>query len=356
MTTAPKEMKKVITTGIGSLPHHNVDSALEFSFSHELPYLPQIPIRNPWEFMIPQALEGIPGLQADGEGSVSIALDVWAGRLQAFQGRLDLAFSRVGEDPYALESFEPSPAASSCWQPFLFELEERGIKRAKVQIAGPLTSQWSLRSQDHTSLDLHPELGTQVFRLVLARALAMARRLRLVGVEPVIFLDEPALFSLDLNQIKHRLAFEELRILVQTLKKESIHVGIHCCSDTDWKAVLSLGINTLSIDAELSLTRLLSQKQALESFLHQGSNLSLGVIPTTGQNRFRVWAEPELLWDALTQKLELALGHELTQKMIASSWWSPSCGLALMTPEDAEECRTALKRWSQIVSTRINLS
>jgi hypothetical protein len=51
------------TTGIGSLPHHNIDAALSFSFKTGIPFLPQIPIRNPWEYMIAQALENLPGLQ-----------------------------------------------------------------------------------------------------------------------------------------------------------------------------------------------------------------------------------------------------------------------------------------------------
>ena len=33
------------------------DAALAFSFSMDVPFLPQIPIRNPWEYMIAQALE-----------------------------------------------------------------------------------------------------------------------------------------------------------------------------------------------------------------------------------------------------------------------------------------------------------
>ena len=54
------------TTGIGSLPHHNIDTALEYSFQFGLPFLPQIPIRSPWELMITQALEGLPGLVPPG--------------------------------------------------------------------------------------------------------------------------------------------------------------------------------------------------------------------------------------------------------------------------------------------------
>ena len=72
------------TTGIGSLPHHNADAALEHSFRMGIPFLPQIPIRNPWEFMIAQTLEGLPGLQADADGSVTLNTDIWLSRASAF--------------------------------------------------------------------------------------------------------------------------------------------------------------------------------------------------------------------------------------------------------------------------------
>ena len=62
------------TTAIGSLPHHNADAALEYSFRHGIPFLPQMPVRNPWEYMIPQALEGLPGLEVSREGASYLVL------------------------------------------------------------------------------------------------------------------------------------------------------------------------------------------------------------------------------------------------------------------------------------------
>src|SRR3954470_6485194 len=109
------------TTGIGSLPHHNRDTALEFSFKFGIPFLPQIPIRNSWEFMIAQAIEGLPGLQIEEEGVVSLNKDIWDRQSHLLAQRLEKAFRE--ED---FEAFEPSAATSSCWQPFLWELQERG--------------------------------------------------------------------------------------------------------------------------------------------------------------------------------------------------------------------------------------
>src|SRR4051812_27742352 len=83
-----------LTTGIGSLPHHNVDAALDFSFRHGIPFLPQIPIRNPWEYMIAQALEGIPGLLAEKDGLVVLDADLWNARASRFGKLLGDAFAK----------------------------------------------------------------------------------------------------------------------------------------------------------------------------------------------------------------------------------------------------------------------
>src|SRR5688572_5251208 len=119
-------------TGIGSLPHHNVDAALAFSFKHGIPFLPQIPIRNPWEYMIAQAIEGIPGLQLENEGNISLNIDIWESQSYLLDRRLAEAFGQGPSKKQAFEAFEPSAATSSCWQPFLWELQEREISFAKI--------------------------------------------------------------------------------------------------------------------------------------------------------------------------------------------------------------------------------
>src|SRR4051794_21067651 len=72
MITEAKRALPTTTTGIGSLPHHNVDAALAYSLRFGIPFLPQIPMRNAWEFMIAQALEDLPGLRVDDDGTATL--------------------------------------------------------------------------------------------------------------------------------------------------------------------------------------------------------------------------------------------------------------------------------------------
>jgi hypothetical protein len=341
-----------MTTGIGSLPHHNVDAALEFSLRMDLPFLPQIPIRNPWEYMIAQALEGLPGLEADREGNVSLNVPIWESRTAAFKRQLEDSFASA-ESAQAFDRFELHPSVASGWQGFLFELEERGVKRAKIQTAGPMTAQWALRMKEEggatdnrpTSV---PGLASQIYRLVLARTIASVRRLKAIGVAPVVYLDEPGLYGLSLENPKHILGISELKIMIQTLTREGAQVGLHCCSNTDWDVLLNLaeaGLGILSLDAGLSLANLLSNGRAprVARFIERGAILSLGVIPTARSAALRSM-KPETLVNELLQTLEQAWPDDpaIQRSILSTAIYTPACGLAFHSVDDAEHVLEAL--------------
>jgi hypothetical protein len=329
-----------LTTGIGSLPHHNIDAALAFSFRFKIPFLPQIPIRNPWEYSIPQGLEGLPGLRIEPDGSPYLDYGVWLGRSKAFEERLGLAFgASLGKASF--EGFEPSSATSSSWQPFLWELSERATQVAKVQIVGPLTAQWSLRTTEGKRLDNDLEVSHQVFRLILARAIGMCRRLLSIGVKPLLFLDEPALFVLSNQSPSHQVALRELALVVSALQKEGASVGLHCCSNTEWASVMELGLDFLSIDSTLSLASVLAEEAAVAAFLDRGGRFAMGVVPTSVPNGIE-----SLDLNALREVLALGT-HD--SRVFGKALWTPACGLALHTPKDADTVFALLAEFSESV-------
>lgn len=335
-----------LTTGIGSLPHHNADAAIEFAFSFGIPFLPQIPIRNASEYMIPQALEGLPGLNVDLEsGAASLDLVRWKLEAPDLAQRLDRAFANL-QDRTAFEGFEPSAEAASCWKPFLWELGERKLKFAKIQIAGPLTCQWVLQIEDGSKVEAHPELGMQIMRLVLARALAMTRALQKQGVQPLIYVDEPGLYAFQGSNPKHVLALQELRLVLQALSHEGALVGLHCCSDTDWKRVLELPLDVLSLDTHLSLSRLMAQPSDLEAYLRRGGRLSLGVIPTSGESSPREDARTLLGW--LETRSPLAqTARALLTWALGDALLTPACGLALASVPESQSVQARLLQFAR---------
>lgn len=316
------------TTGIGSLPHTQLELALQMALQVDIPFVPQLPRGNPAEFMIPAALDGLPGMSFDNDGLCTVDLDAWEKEKGAFEQKLEAALK--GQD---LAAFEPSMNACRAWRPFLFEAETRKLALCKTQIAGPATVRWVAKTSRGEPVSEHPELDQQVFRLILARCLAMVRALRRINTTPILFLDEPGLYALDARNPRHLIVLQELKLLIAAVQREGALVGLHCCSNTDWPKILDLGLNLLSVDARLSLDALLEDRAAFLRFLENEGTLSLGIVPTDVSSTYRV----EELCDSVEASLRATLPAKLPfTRVLSQVLLTPACGLAMRSVIDAE--------------------
>ena len=82
--TRPARPPALSTFGIGSLPHTQLELALQVAFQLDIPTLPQLPRADASEYMLAQALEGLPGLRVDAEGRTTIVRDQWERDAQRF--------------------------------------------------------------------------------------------------------------------------------------------------------------------------------------------------------------------------------------------------------------------------------
>lgn len=311
-------------TGIGSLPHTQMELGLQMSLAVDVPYLPQLPAGNAAELMVPAALEGLPGLEISDDGTCRVDLGAWEAGRAELDARLTTALAGDAR------AFLPGVAACRALRPFLWEVRERKLPFAKVQLAGPLTVRWSTRLGERGVLADHPGLDAQVFRLVLARALALVQAVREAGATPLFYLDEPGLYALDERDGSHLAALAELGVLVTALRREGALVGVHCCGNTRWAAVLGLGIDVLSFDVRLSLDAILDESEAVGRFLDAGGALSLGIVPTDLAGE----GDPLELARAVEASVAAALPGR--PDALRHLLLTPACGLALRTVPDAE--------------------
>ncbi len=328
------------TTGIGSLPHTQVELGLQTALAMDIPFLPQLPLRHPSEFMIPAALEGLPGLRYDEEGMCTVDLAAWDAGRHEFEARLEEALAS-GQ----LEAFEPTLEGCRAWRPFLWEVEHRKLALAKAQIAGPFTVRSVARtSEGGATLDVQG-LDQVMYRLVMARSLAMVKALRRANTTPVFFLDEPGLYAFERSRPRHLLAMQELKLLVLALQREGALVGIHCCGNTHWEAVLDTQPDLLSLDVRLSLDAILEETRALARFLDSGAALSLGIIPTDLTSTYDVAELAESVEASL--KAALPPARSFT-RVLSHALLTPACGLAMRSVGDTErifsELRAAQRR------------
>lgn len=323
------------TCAIGSLPHTQTELALQHHLLLDIPTLPQLPRQDAAEYMLPQALDGLPGLTWNEEGQTTLELTAWEKGRRAFDEQLTAAL----EGGHS-EGFEPSASTTRAWRPFLWEIETRRAAFAKVQITGPLTAVWATRLSDGTPLSDHKEATAQAVRLVFARALAMVRAVRATGAVPFISLDEPALFAFDKRRPTHLVELNELAIAAKALSREGAIVGLHCCSNTDWAAVLKLPFDVVSADTRLSLAALLATGPVLDAYLARGGWLALGLVPTSTPEHAPM---EELVDDAL------ATMGDRRAAILARALLTPACGLATRTLPEAGQALADLREAQRLI-------
>ncbi len=343
---ALKLLPPCATTGIGSLPHTQGELALQMALQHDIPFLPQLPRADAAELMIPAALEGLPGLSYDAEGVCTVNVEEWQAGRDRFTMKVEAALAS-GE----LRELEPSAVSCRSFRPFLWEIENRKAPFAKVQLAGPATVRWVAKTSQGAPVSEMAELDQQIFRLLLARSLAMVKAVRRAGATPIFFLDEPGLYALDAKNVRHMVVLKELSVLIVAAQREGALVGLHCCSNTRWGEVLGLGLDVLSIDARLSLDAVLEDSRAFWSFMAGGSTLSLGIVPTDLATSYSLGE----LVDSVEASFRATAPRGVAfEGLLAQMLLTPACGLGMRSVPDTErivgEVRDAQRRLRSLLT------
>ncbi len=200
--------------------------------------------------------------------------------------------------PAALRGLEPGVPDLSVLRRFLAALP--GPTLVKVQMVGPTT------------------LGLERAGWLERRARDTMAALREAGHRALFVIDEPVGPG------------PALPSLVRVLREQGAEVGLHCCGNTDWGAVLELDLDVVSLDARLSLEALLSHRRQWLGFVERGGSLALGIIPTNPGARYEVAA----LCAAVTASLRAATPS--FEAVLSRALLTPACGLANHSVADAE--------------------
>jgi hypothetical protein len=291
-----------LSTGIGSLPHHDPAEAGRFALDcfPRLPAAPSLPRRSATEGMIAQAAWGIPGVLVLDDGSLLVDE-------ASIDPGVPLVDPGVDGEPFVgLRAFLDQVAGRVA--PF------------KLQLTGPLTLALALQAVGVAVRRAFAVAGQAVIARI--EATLLAARQAAPGATPVLFLDEPGLtaaldpgFPFDLDD-----ALDLVSSAMAVVEEWAI-AGLHCCGRADWQAVLQAGPQILSVPVGAGAV---DHAGALAGFLDRGGWVAWGAVPTDGPLTTsadvlwrRLWAE----WDQLA-----AAGCDptlLRQRAIIT----PTCGL-----------------------------
>ncbi len=305
----------MIVTGIGSLPHADEQAAAEFvAATTDLPYLPQLPNRDPAEAMLAQWGDGLCGCAArDGM--------LLAG-----------AAGSQGADPFG--------GARAYLQ-----RHGEGITRLKTQATGPITLAMAMVAGGHDESTVWECVVPGVVGRIRDHLAEIA--LHCPDAAVTLMLDEPSLAAFGPD--RHVSAPTRDRLvgaLGAVIGSLDVAVGIHCCADTDWSIVTDAGAAVISWDV-LELGRgLRVGAEDVASAIAAGTLIAWGVVPVVGTS---LPATDELVSRYRRSLAELVFAGAPVSPMREEAWVTPACGLVGLTVDQAEKVMERVRAVAEVV-------
>jgi hypothetical protein len=293
----------LLRTGVGSLPHTDAAAAVRFvAETSDIPYLPQLPHRHPQESMLVQWGDGMLGV---GSRETSLVAGMPPGPgAEAFGGAEAMLGVITGDT-------------------------------VKTQVTGPVTLAAALRTGGVKG----PHLIETVTEQLEARIDEHLARIRATSTvtKVILVIDEPALAALGSTELLPPTAAKALMHLREVF---DIEMGLHCCGDTDWGSIARLGFDWLSWDLAALGGGFARGIDTVAEALGSGTRVMWGIVPT------QPGPLPEtnvLLGRYGTAVAKLVVAGAPFETLKARALFTPACGLAGLSVEDAQAVAEALR-------------
>lgn len=334
---------KLQALAIGSLPHNNVESAMEVvkkDFS-EIPFYPQLSNINRNEDMTIQFLEGLPSFLPSNE---SFEIDTES---EKFLEDLESFFTDYEEiiadtDTKILEKYAISKEFSSTFPEFEKIIKNTKPQYAKAQIIGPFTLAAMLTDQNGINAIFDETLREIVVKLLTLKVLWQIKHIKQANPTtiPIIFMDEPTLSQLGTSAyltISEKDVVDMLAEISEIIHQNGGISAIHCCGKCDWTILIKAKADIINFDAFAFSEHLGLFAQEIDKFLQDGGKLAWGLIPTLDVEALKNITLADLIKD-FGQGIKYLTNKGIDEKLIIdNSLITSSCGAGSLSVELAQK-------------------
>ncbi|MDY6904755.1 MAG: hypothetical protein SWH61_08715 [Thermodesulfobacteriota bacterium] len=258
----------LLTTAMAVMPHTEVDRAMEYALSLDIPFWPQLPLLSYYEDMYVQAAEHFPG----------IVLDV-ANRKLSFS--TDKFMAELGDYMAAMDNpatFDVSRDYSAVYHRFLdLDLSDRPAIRG--QLEGPVSFGYNVNNENDRPILFDDTVRPVMFEFMARRINVQLERLVKKNANAFMFVDEPGLQFLfsAMSGYSDMQARTDLDAFFAMIDRPR---GIHLCGNPDWDFLLGLDIDILAMDVYTNGDILAASARSIKQFLDRGGILCWGIVPT----------------------------------------------------------------------------
>ena len=298
----------LLTTGMGILPHREIEPALAVAMKVDIPFWPQLPRMNYFEDMYVQAGENFPGIVVEpGERRIFFSTE-------KFYAELENALLNLENEAF----FRISPQFSATYHRFLSQ-DLSAYPSIRGQLEGPVSFGLNVLDENKKSLIFNDEARPLLFDFMARKANAQLRELKAKNPRAFLFIDEPGLqyiFSA-LSGYTPDMARGDFEGFFAGIEHPR---GIHLCGNPDWDFLLHLDIDILSFNAFNSGEIFVKYRTGIKGFLDRGGMLGWGLVPANTDEFDQSSPEGlihhiESLWREL-EKAGFDLGWLLSQSIL----------------------------------------
>jgi len=328
----------LMTTGMGILPHQEMERALSVAMGVDIPFWPQLPKMNYFEDMYVQASENFPGIVLEPENR-----RIWFSS-ERFYTELENCLLHLEDEAF----FRMSPRFSATYHRFLSHDLSR-YPSIRGQLEGPVSFGLNVLDENKKSMIFNDEVRSFLFDFMARKANCQLHELKESNPRAFLFIDEPGLqyiFS-GLSGYTAQMARGDLEGFFAQIEHPR---GIHLCGNPDWDFLLNLDIDILSFNAYNCGEIFVKYRDGLKRFMNRGGMLGWGLVPS---NQDELIAESmeglgrhmESLWGELEKA-----GFDMHRMLSQSILMPATC--ALMNPDGYESVEKAYD-FLKILSRRL---
>jgi len=333
-----------LATAIGSLPHQDMDAALDLVLENvpDCPHWPQLQSLRYTEKMEIQPVDGLPGIRHNPEKkSVYVDTEGGAEELAEFYEKAVSA-----EESGDLSEFAISPEYGQGIHAFKERLEGLGKKLplVKAQLIGPFSFGFSITDQDKRAILFDPTWADVAMRVLALKSLWQIKLLEEHADGVVFFLDEPMLSaygSTAMLTVSREEVITRLNQVIDPLKEAGAIVGTHCCGNSDWGLVMESNLDMLNFDVFNYGSTLGIYKDETNAFLKRGGWIAAGVVPTAESiDNEDEGSLSKKLSEWIEELAKAGIDRDLLKSQVVIT---PACGCGTLSVEQTEKIYRILK-------------
>jgi methionine synthase II (cobalamin-independent) len=350
---------KCTATAIGSLPHPNVEQALDVIWKAlpNAPIWPQLPKRDLREQMEIQYSEGLPRVVID-EAKARMYIDT-SGDYSEDLAKFYEGYMRA-EETGDCSAGAISPEFSVGIGALERRLKSLGRKLpfVKCQTTGPLSFALTIVDENKRAIYYNEEFVDTVIKGLALKCRWQIQKLKAHGNNIICFVDEPILSAFGSStyvSIQREDVITKLGEVIDAVHKEGALAGVHCCGNTDWSLLVDAGADIVNFDAfQYGETVALYPEHMKRLLVERKNALAWGVVPTSVAIREQSVATLVTQFEKVTDHLAKQARID-QQTILRQAFITPSCGTGSMAVPDAERVFKLLGETSQALREKYKL-